>query len=139
MTGPQSELGEWLSDRMEPVLGFRPDGSSTYLGSVKNGQIVAVAAYDNFNGASVQMTIAGEGRKWMDRPFLWAMFDYPFNQLGVKKIIAQVSQRNLRSLNFALHLGAKREATIKDACPDGDMHLLTMTAENCKFLSIRRP
>lgn len=105
---------------------------------MKTGKLVAVAGYDSFNGASVQMVIAVEP-KGMSRDFLWAMFDYPFNQLGVKKIIAQISQRNLKSLNFALHLGAKREATIKDACPDGDMHLLTMTKENCKFLFIRRP
>jgi len=65
------------------------------------------------------------------------MFDYPFRQLEVDKIIVQMSSSNIKSSNLAKRLGFELEAQIKDAYPDGDRLIYTLTKDNCKWL--KRP
>lgn len=113
--------------------------SGYYIGNEKNGKIVAVTGFDNYNGASISMHIAGDGKRWMTKEYLWFCFYYPFEQLKVKKIVGLVSSANQDAMRFDLHLGFVHEATIKDAHPDGDLNVLTMTKDQCKFLTIRRP
>ena len=68
---------------------------------------------------------------------LWITFDYPFNQLGVKKLIGQVPSSNLKALEFDKKLGFKEEARISDVFPDGDLIVLSMRREDCRWLKIR--
>jgi RimJ/RimL family protein N-acetyltransferase len=71
------------------------------------------------------------------REFLFTIFDYPFVQLGVNKIIGTVNSINLDALKLDKNFGFEEEARIKDAFPDGDMVLLTMTKDKCRFLGER--
>jgi RimJ/RimL family protein N-acetyltransferase len=48
---------------------------------------------------------------------------------------APISSSNKRSIKFVEHLGFTLEATLKDACKDGDMLLYSMTKEKCRWLT----
>lgn len=130
VTDRQDELGEWLCSR---TGGQYVPGSGVYIGNELHGKIVAVAGYEDFNGASVRVHVAGEGR-WMTRDFLWYGFYYPFEEMKVKKIIGLVASTNLKALKLDLHFGYLHEATIQDAVPGGDLYILTMTKDQCRFL-----
>lgn len=136
VTDRQDELGKWLCERNNAQ--YIP-GQGWYIGNEKNGRLVGVVGFDNYNGASVCMHCAGEGKHWVTRDFLWFVFWYPFEQMKVNKIIGLVSSANLDAMKFDLNLGFVQEAVIKDAYRNGDMNILTMTREQCKFLAIRRP
>jgi RimJ/RimL family protein N-acetyltransferase len=136
VTDNQNELGEWLCQRTK---GQYTPNNGMYIGLEDDGVLCAVVGFDNYNGATISMHVAGEGKKWLTRDFLWFAFSYPFEQLKVKKVIGLVSSGNLDAMKFDKHLGFVEEAVIKDGCPDGDLNFLTMTREQCKFLSIRRP
>ena len=125
----QDELGEWLCSR---TGGKYVKGSGSYIGLERNGKIVAVVGYEDYNGASIRAHIAFEGQ--LTREFIWYGFYYPFEQLKVKKIIGLVSSNNHKALKLDKHFGYVEEAIIKDAVPDGDLHILTMTKEQCRFL-----
>jgi len=129
ITDRQSELGHWLCSR----TGGEYTGSGAYIGLEKDGVIVAVSGYEDYNGASIRAHLAADGR--LSREFIWYGFYYPFCELKVKKIIGLVSSKNEKALKLDKHFGYIEEAIIKDAAPDGDLHILTMTKEQCRFLN----
>lgn len=126
---PKEILGEWLCSR----VGGTYTGEGQYIALIKDGQIIACVGYDNYNGSSIRMHVAGEGKKWMTREYLRICFWYPFEQLKVKKIIGLVDSTNKQALNFDKHLGFIEEHVIKEAGQIGDLHILTMTREQCRF------
>jgi RimJ/RimL family protein N-acetyltransferase len=125
----QDELGEWLCSR---TGGKYVKGSEVYIGLETEGKIVAVAGYADFNGASIRVHLAVDGK--ITPEFLWYGFHYPFEELKVKKLIGLVSSNNKKALRLDKHFGYVEEAVIKDAVPEGDLHILTMTKEQCRFL-----
>lgn len=138
-TGYDSLIGPWVCER---TGGQWLEGMGTTIALVdfhgSTCTILAGVLYDQFNGASIHMHVAAvSGRRWMTREFLWFAFHYPFNQLGVRKIIGLVPAYKEDVLAFDKHLGFCEEARIKDAHLLSDVVILTMTREQCRFLEIR--
>lgn len=104
------------------------------IGLAEDGVIVAGTCYEQFNGRSVVMSVALE--QPLTPRFLFASFDYPFNQLGATKVIGLVDSQNLAAVRLDRHLGFELEATLKEAGPRGDLLIFTMTRDQCKWLSL---
>ena len=127
-------LGPWIAER---TGGAYVPGDSQYLGLERNGRLVAVTQYSACNGASLTLHCAGEGN-WLNREFLWTAFDYPFNQLGVNKLISPVESGNVKCRKFIENIGFTLEATLKNAAPSGDLLLYTMERGDCPWLFLKR-
>ena len=125
--GPQ--VVDWVSNKYGPIV-VSPD--SIGLGWVQDDKLVAGVVYEEFTEASIHATIVAEAP--MVKGFLHKIFDYPFNQIGVEKIIVQVNSANKKSLELAYRLGFDEEGCIKGAYLDGDRIILTMTRNECKWL-----
>lgn len=123
-------VGPWVYER---AGGQYVPGCCTAIGRVKDGKLVAGVTYSEYNGASVVCGIAGEGR-WANRGFLWLMFDYPFNQLKVKRITTFINPKNEVSQKFTLKLGFTLESKMQDAHPEGDMWVTRMLRHECKWI-----
>ena len=109
------------------------------MGNVLSNELRAVVVYCNFQGKSCQMHIASSGSHWMTKDFLKAAFDYPFNKLKLKVIIGAVPGNNEKALKLDRHLGFVDKAYIEDAHADGDLVILAMRRENCRWLDIKCP
>lgn len=112
----------------------------TSIGVVDDeGRVLGGVAFHNWTGAggSVMMHVAGTETNWTTRDFMWCVFDYPFNQLHVKNVIAPVPSNNERALKIDLQLGFVIEATLRGVFPDADLHVLFMVRERCKWLRVR--
>ena len=130
VTDTQAALAEWLC----PRIGYVPTPRLQCIGRVgAEGQIIGVIGYDNFTGTSMQMHSAGEGN-WLSSKFLQAIFDYPFNVCGAKVVFAYVCSTNERALTLNTRVGFKYEHTLKDVFKDGDAIIMSMRAEDCKYL-----
>lgn len=128
---PKDVLGRWLCER----TGGTYTGEGQYIGLFDDEKIIAVVGFEDYNGASIRMHVAAEpGCRWMTREYLRLCFWYPFEQLKVKKIIGLVDSTNEQALKFDRHLGFHDEAIIKDAAPRGDLHILTLTKAQCRFI-----
>lgn len=123
------EAGHWTAPRVD---GQYFEAGSQAIGFVKNGQIVAGVIYEHWNGSSVVCHMAVEGR--LTREFLWIIFDYPYNQCNVEKIILPVASSNKKSVKLVLNMGFQEEARIADAHPTGDLVFYTMKRTDCRFL-----
>lgn len=93
---------------------------------------------NGYTGASINMHVASFDRRWGSRDVLWVAFDYPFNQLGCKKVFGQIPANNIQALEFDLHLGFKIEARIKDVFPGGeDLIVVSMSRDECRWLDLK--
>lgn len=135
VTGQDHIFGPWWAEKSGSVW-VPGKGYTIGLLSERRG-IVACGYFESYNGASVLCHVASEGKNWLNREFLWFYFYYPFEQLKVKKLIAPIDSSNLPSVRFAQSIGFSLEATLKDACPKGDMLLFSMEKAACKWLTLR--
>jgi RimJ/RimL family protein N-acetyltransferase len=134
-TENQDYLRAWISG----VLGIKFDDNTMCIGQEIDGEIGAVVAYTNFQEKSCCMHQAAIAPNWISKDLLWACFDYPFNKLGVKVILATVASTNEEALRLDRHLGFIDKAYIEDAHTDGDLVILAMRRENCRWLDINAP
>ena len=130
ITGDIALVAPWVADKIKGEIDCQ-----AALGQISDSEIIAGVVYDNWNGASVEATIAIAGV--MTPAYLAAIFHYPFIHLGAKKIICQVVETNISSVNLLNKMGFQLEAQILDAHPEGSILLYTMSKENCRFIGER--
>ena len=124
----KQSLKDWAIKHKIPTP---PDAH--YLGQVLDGQIRAVVVFCGFYGKSCMIHVGSEGEHWATKDFLKKVFDYPFNTLKLKVIIGTVAGSNTKALRLDRHLGFKDVAFIPDAHDDGDLVILEMRPEYCKW------
>jgi hypothetical protein len=131
----QDILAAWLCNR----IGYKPSPDLVALGSIRNSDmhLRGVVGFDNFNGASCTMHMAGEPG-WIDKAMLHAAFDYPFNVVGCNQVLAFVPSGNTTALDIDQRLGFEVVVELEGAHPDGSLFVLRMRRENCKWLAPRR-
>lgn len=108
------------------------------IGWMSEGKLAAAMMYDSYTGASIAMHARVEDASKVQREWLFAIFDYPFNQLGVKRVTALIPEDNQRSLSSCKHLGWKYETVLKDYFPSCDGIVLVMRKEDCRWLGFKK-
>lgn len=130
----QKAVGAFVAAKMK-TDGFK---DFTAIGLGENGALIAGVIYNNFSSANVCMHVAAvEGRNWLNRDFLFACFDYPFNQLKVRTVVGLVPKKNKQARKFDESLGFRMTGCIPDGMPKDDLLLYTMTRSQCRWLGIR--
>ena len=132
-----------LDFELERVLPFvqglipglaRTDGMRS-IGLRKNGDLVAGAIYEGFNGKNMWVHLAGVGRLWLNREFLRAGFYYPFVFCGVDRLSGYVNASNADARRFDEHVGFHEEARLKGAAHDGgDVIIYVMWKKDCRYV-----
>lgn len=133
VTDNQEHLRGWITG----VLGMQFSPYATFIGQEIDGKVKAVVAFDNIQDKSCMMHTAAIVPNWISKDLLWACFDYPFNILKVKVILATVASTNEEALKLDRHLGFVDKAYIEDAHIDGDLVILAMRREDCRWLDIK--
>lgn len=120
----------WVSRR----TGGTYFGGGVAFGLERDGRPICAVLFEEYTGRAMNIHVAKEPNSPIARQWLYAFFGYAFNQVKVHKLIGPIDSTHADSLNFARRLGFVDEAVIKDAAPIGDILLLTMTREQCRFL-----
>jgi RimJ/RimL family protein N-acetyltransferase len=131
-------LGPWAWKLMGCGV-WSPEGKSA-LGELNDdGTIQWAVVYDHYEeGGSIQMHIAIDNPKYVTRQAICACFEYPFLQLGVKKVLGIVNSNNDKALTFDLRLGFEIEAMVENVYKMGHMYILSMTREQCRWIRGKR-
>lgn len=123
---------DWVARRTNEYGNF---GAATGIGWEKDGRLVAGVAYAEWNGPNVVCHIASDrSKRWATREYLWTIFDYPFTQLGVRRITVCVGEGNSESRRFVQKLGFTPEATLAGAHPTGNLIIHRMWKADCRYL-----
>jgi hypothetical protein len=105
----------------------------TCIGHVVGNKLRAVVGYDNHNGSSCAVHVAGEGR-WLTKEFLHAIFHYPFVICDYKVLLAFVPSGNEQSKLFVENLGFELFYEVKGGHPDGALLIYGLRKEQCRYL-----
>lgn len=135
VTDQREVVGAWVAER---VGRSTPWVTEPALGLEKDGVLVAGIVLDSLSsGARGSMHCAGEGKYWLNREFLFACFDYAFNQLNLKVLINPVGANNEASLRFTKHIGFEEIARVPKAW-DGEeaLVLFALAKDNCRWLNL---
>jgi len=125
-------LGNWMAKELDMI--FTPQ-KSTCIGLVKEGKIAASVWYEDYTKKSVMCHIVIKSK--INKEYLRVIFDYPFKQLNVDKIIVPIKSNNTKSIKFVGKLGFKEEARLLDVFPDADLLFFNLLKGECKFLGER--
>lgn len=105
------------------------------IGLEKNGKIVSVTGYNHFNGKSCHVHFYHSGG-YVSRHYIWLVHHYPFIQCGLDVMIAIVASSNQKIIRLARHLGYILQHTLAEAHPEGDLLILTLRKQDCRFLGV---
>lgn len=126
-------VGNWVHTRLRGNW-IPCQGSAIGLIDDKE-RIVCGWTYSAYNGANCIVDVVAEAEGWATPEFLYMCFDFPFNQMGCKRITSPVAAINTHCQKFVSWLGAELEATLQDACPTGDVLVYRMFKNNCRWLT----
>jgi hypothetical protein len=112
-------------------------GVDRVISSSKNGELLGGVIYDGMTSNNIFMHQAGFSRRWLLGDMLWVVFDYPFNQLNVGMVCGTIPSSRPELLDFNLRLGFKHECTIRGAYEDGDLLVLAMRRDECRWLKLK--
>lgn len=104
----------------------------------KDDELVGGVIYKEFTGESLRMSAHAFRSNWGTRDFLWAVFDYPFNQLGVPRVYTHCRASRLDVIEFDHRLGFKDVAVLPGVYM-GDVAAIVMKMERaeCRWLNIK--
>lgn len=128
--GESARVGAWIEERGG---GQYRDGAQC-IGLERDGELVAGALFDWFNGASVYVHVALADKRALGRDFLRAAFGYAFVQLGCEVLIGLVAGDNIAAQRLDEHLGFRFEHSIAGAHPSGELRIYTMRRNECRWI-----
>ena len=118
------------------ALGYTPTPQAQCITCTDaDGKPVAGVVYDNFNTVTIAAHIWVDAERIPSKEWYAAIFDYPFNRLGVVKLIGNVAGNNEEAHRLDKHFGFVEEARITDYSEDGDLVIYTMTKDQCRVLN----
>ena len=96
-----------------------------------DGNVVAGIAYHNWQPteATIEFSGASSTKRWLTRPVLWAMFEYPFNQLGCQMTFARIDPANRSLARILTAYGFETTVLPRMRGRDKDELLMTLTQE----------
>lgn len=114
-------LKAWVEER---VVEYKSGNFTICVGIERQGKLVAVVAWDNWRGVSVEVTIAADSPRWATRQTIATLLSYPFLQLKCQRVTSFVRKGNKRARRLNEGLGFKLEGRMRDAGPNLETVLL---------------
>jgi hypothetical protein len=129
--------GAWVMARCEGVFNDRID---QVISVHRDGQIVGGVVYSLFLKTAILLHMAGSEDNWATRDFLWVVYDFPFNVLGVTWCLGLVDATNTRALDIDKRMGFREIARLPAILDDGaDLIILGMQRHECWVLNNIKP
>jgi RimJ/RimL family protein N-acetyltransferase len=118
--------------------GAQPGNVCGVLARVKDDVLLGGVVYYNYTGESVAMHTGAWDDHWLSRAMLHAVFDYPFNVMGVKRIFGELHEDNHHALAFNAKFGARIVARIEGVYPGNRACIVhRLDREDCRFLNLK--
>jgi RimJ/RimL family protein N-acetyltransferase len=105
------------------------------IGLVRGDLLCAAVGYNGFAGRVCSMHSAIDHPEAVNRTFVRAIFEYPFDQCGVRILFAPVAGSNTRSISIIERCGFHLHDIMKECSTDGsDLLLYRMERHECRWL-----
>lgn len=144
------ELGDEIARRAGTTYNPKVDHNFAHVkekhtpasgGMVRTDQVLlGGVCYNHFTHESVQIHMAGWHWHWVSRLMIYLAFDYPFNQLGVKRLFGMVPESNWAAQVINMKLGFKPVARIEGVFRHNVACIVMgMERDECRWLGMKVP
>lgn len=115
------------------VLGWTLSPDAKYIAKHKDGKLVSLAAFENYNGTDIDVHVAAAG---MSRDWIRAICSYVFDECGCRRMTSLNDAENFQMEPYLERLGFQYEGRKRCALPSGnDVLIYGMTREDCKWVA----
>lgn len=128
----RERVARWVAQGGDPLARY---GNYYAMGAERDGELVAGIVVDHLAAganAYAHITITKPGKDTF--ALIRAFFDYAFNQCKLKRVSGMCPSTNSKALAFEKRIGFEVEFVIKDGAAGGDMLLMVIRPETCKWL-----
>lgn len=100
-------LSEFISYRVWPGRPSREFGQCQAFAVVDGGEVVAAVVYNNWDpdAGVIEISAASKNRRWLTRPVLKALFEYPFIECQCQAVVLRVADDNTHMHRIAKAYG----------------------------------
>jgi len=108
----------------------------TAIGVVQDDELIAGVVYSKYKPSlSMEMSVASIDKRWATRHNLSKFFEYPFIQLGLKRVQTVCSANEGDTIMFNQRLGFIQEGRHRQAFDNGDDAIsFGMLESECKWI-----
>ncbi len=129
--GQDAVISRWVGDR----VGIASFGHCTAIGIAGTAGLIAGVVYNNYReGVGLEATIASTSPRWCNRATLAAIFGYPFDQVGCRRLTAITERKNQPVRAFLCRIGFREEGLLRHGFPSDDAVVYGMLREECRWL-----
>lgn len=122
--------GQMLADKLTRETGTSFYGPYAVIGWIENGEITAIAAFDNYTFANIDLHIWGPNK--LTRQRIRDVLRYVFEQLECNRLTARIDSSNENLLQLIKRTGFVYECTMTGmlgtAAAPRDMHIYKITS-----------
>ena len=126
-------IGELAGARFTP-------GYDIAIARVRDDVLLGGVIFTDYTGESIHIHTASWDDHWVNRDLAFVVFDYPFNQLGVKRIFGRLPESNYLALRFNRHCGFREVARVEGVYRHNVAQIvMRCDREDCRFLGKFKP
>lgn len=122
-------VAAWVADRLKHVEGDDDFGPCKAIGVASEvGELIGGVVYSNYRPSlrSMDISVASSTPRWLTRPMITYMLNYPFYQVGCVRVTAITGSRNKATIRFLHGLGFYREGVVRKGLLTEDAMLYGM-------------
>lgn len=107
LSEPKGAIAQWVLDQVKSKGRFFDDFKT--IGVFDGARLLGAVVYDGFTERDCELHICLHDRRAVSRRTIRAVFDYPFRQLRLERVSANVLASNEASHEFVQRLGFQLE------------------------------
>lgn len=134
--GRDKEVAEIVAQLIPEYESSEDFGTSyTAIGFRSGDEFLAGAVYSNYRVHDIELSLAALSPKWSSRSSWRAVFAYPFQQLGTRRVTCIVNKKNKRVRRLMEGAGFKLEGVLREAFKSGaDACVYGMLKSECRWI-----
>lgn len=114
------------------------DSAVSIATAADDGALLGGVIFKEYTGESCRLSAVGFEPNWLSRELLWAVFDYAFKQLPLKRVWTGTIEGNAAAVHLNERLGFKYISSLPGIYPGNKSVLIHMLErDECRWLKLR--
>ena len=112
------EYPEWAAQNLK--IDREYFGNCSTISVWSDESLCAVIVYSAYNSHNCEVTVSAVNKWWLRREVMDVLMNYPFNQLGCRRITLLIRDGNRLVSRLVEKLGFIQEGRLREFYPDGN-------------------
>ncbi|MBP9694627.1 MAG: GNAT family N-acetyltransferase [Alphaproteobacteria bacterium] len=125
-------VAAWAASHL-PYVGNDGFGPCIAMSIMDDQKRIGAVVYHRYMGYDCEMSIYTESPKWAQKGIIKRIFDYPFEQLNVRRVTSTIAVDNYKAQRLVQRLGFVKEGHLRLGFGDQDAILYGLLRNERRF------